>query len=261
MSQPLVSIVMPCRNAEATLGTAVASVLAQDYPNFELLVVDDASSDASILIANGFCAQDSRVKLLPNRASNRGASYARNVALEAARGDLVGFLDSDDTWFAWALSARIERMQETGAKVVYGPYLRLYPDGTTAVVQPRPSASYEDMLWKNHIGNLTGLYDARALGIEYQSHVPHEDYLMWCKLVKRGGTAASTQDRPLGTYRVSSKSLSADKRSAFLWHWNVLRDGLGVPWAKAIALQACYSFDALASRISEARRRRAPRSA
>jgi len=246
---PFVSIIMPCRNSEATLVPAVSSVLAQDYEAFELLIVDDGSTDNSVAIAQNFCEKDRRVRLLFNRGESHGASYARNTGLAACRGKMIAFLDSDDLWFRWALADRISRLRDTGASIVYGPYLRLLSNGTTTQVTPRKRVSYRDMLHRNQIGNLTGLYDAQALGIEFQANVPHEDYLMWCKLIQRGAPAVATLGRPLGIYRVSAASLSGHKGRAFLWHWRVLRDELHVPLYEAAVLQAFYAIDSLVHRI------------
>lgn len=248
-TSPLVSIIMPCKNSEGTLAHAISSVLAQEYEEFELLIIDDGSTDNSKTIAQNFCEKDRRVRPLVNPGDSHGASYARNAGLAVSRGKLIAFLDSDDLWFRWALADRILCLRDAGASIVYGPYLRLLSNGTTTQVTPRRRVSYRDMLYKNQIGNLTGLYDAEALGIEFQADVPHEDYLMWCKLVQRGEPAVATMGRPLGIYRVSTASLSGNKGKAFLWHWRVLRNGLNVPVHKAAVLQAYYAIDSLVHRI------------
>ncbi|HEV2146728.1 MAG TPA: glycosyltransferase, partial [Longimicrobiaceae bacterium] len=124
-----VSVVMPFLNAERFIGEAVESVLAQSYPHWELLLVDDGSTDGSGEIARGYAARDpDRVRCLshPGR-ENRGASAARNLALREARGDLVAFLDADDVWLPEKLAEQVRLLDahpEVGA--LYGSTLFWY---------------------------------------------------------------------------------------------------------------------------------------
>lgn len=94
MSPPPISVIMPCLDCARHMPSSVGSLLAQTYPDFELLIVDDGSTDNSAGIANGF--GDDRIRVL--RQSNSGVSSARNLGLSQARGEYVAFLDADDTW-------------------------------------------------------------------------------------------------------------------------------------------------------------------
>jgi len=117
---PRVSVVTPIFNAAAFLAEAVESVLAQDYADFELLLVDDGSTDASTRIARDYAASDpARIRYLshPGRA-NRGINAARNLGLREARGELFGFLDADDRWRPAKLAeqvALLDRHPDAGA--------------------------------------------------------------------------------------------------------------------------------------------------
>ncbi len=102
--RPLVSVVMPVHDREGVVGTAIRSVLAQTYDAFELLVVDDGSSDGSVAAIEAF--DDPRIRL-HRLAQNRGVTVARNTALAAARGDIVAYLDSDNAWDARYLAATV----------------------------------------------------------------------------------------------------------------------------------------------------------
>lgn len=95
MNSPLISIIIPIYNVEAYLRECLNSVIAQTYPNWECIMVDDASTDGSAAIAEEFCAKDSRFRLLRNR-ENQGLSVSRNRGLDAAEGSLLTFIDSDD---------------------------------------------------------------------------------------------------------------------------------------------------------------------
>lgn len=90
----MISIVIPAYNAEATLGRCLDSILAQTYPDFEALVVDDGSSDRTLTIAEAYAARDPRIK--PLHKENGGVSSARNLALLKAKGEYIAFCDSDD---------------------------------------------------------------------------------------------------------------------------------------------------------------------
>ena len=103
--EPTVSVVVPARNAERYLGEALESILAQDPPPLEVVVVDDGSADATAALAQNHGAP---VRVLRQPALGIGA--ARNRGVSAADGDIVGFLDADDRWATGALAARLDRL-------------------------------------------------------------------------------------------------------------------------------------------------------
>ena len=242
---------MPCKNGSKTISQAIDSILVQDYIDFELLVIDDGSSDESRKIVADFARRDRRIKLLVNECTGKGVWAARNVGLKNLRGRYVAFLDCDDYLLPNSLSLRIQSIKESGASIVHGPYLRLYPDGRTFYCGAREVVSYRDMLQKNHIGNLTGMYDVTRFGVVLQDDFKHEDYLMWCKLIRLGGSSVSSGSRPLAVYRVSSSSLSGNKLKAFTWRWRVLRKGLQLNLLSAICWQIVSQVRALADRFTE----------
>ncbi|MBO5050061.1 MAG: glycosyltransferase family 2 protein, partial [Oscillospiraceae bacterium] len=94
MTQPLISVIVPCYNVEEYLPRCVESVLNQTYRNLEILLVDDGSPDRCGEICDGYAAVDSRVKVI--HKENGGLSDARNVALNVMKGEYVTFVDSDD---------------------------------------------------------------------------------------------------------------------------------------------------------------------
>ncbi len=115
---PLISVIMPCFNAEAFLPEALDSVFAQTWPEVELLIVDDGSTDKSLEIAEQARAKHpDRVKLLTQ--SRQGPYPARNLGLRAARGELVAFLDADDWWTSDCLERLYEGLDGTGAALSY----------------------------------------------------------------------------------------------------------------------------------------------
>jgi len=108
-TQPLVSIVIPTYNRERHLPQCLRSVLAQTYSHFEVLVIDDGSTDGTGELLETFQARDSRIRYFSQ--ANGGVSSARNVGIRAAQGELIALLDSDDAWLPWKLEAQVAALQ------------------------------------------------------------------------------------------------------------------------------------------------------
>ena len=96
-AEGLVSVIMPAYNSEVFISESIQSVINQTYPNWELLVIDDASSDSTKKIAEKFSSEDSRIRFFQN-SSNSGTHHSRNRGIKAASGDFIAFLDADDLW-------------------------------------------------------------------------------------------------------------------------------------------------------------------
>jgi len=246
---PLVSVIMPCFNGEATISKAIDSVLMQSFREFELIIVDDASSDGSIKIIEGYERIDERVVNVFNTEGKRGPSHARNAAIKLAKGRFLCFLDCDDYLVQDSLRRRVDLLLAGAAPVVFGPYLRFEGGSHFNPVPSRETVSFKDMLKRNLIGNLTGMYDSKKVGKIFQKDLRHEDYLMWCEILKVCDFAKSTGCDYLGVYRVSSDSLSGNKIKAALWHWNVLRAGLNIHFFRALTLQFSYVFSSIRNRF------------
>lgn len=132
----MISIVIPAYNAEATLGRCLDTILAQTYPDFEALVVDDGSADRTLTIAEAYAAKDSRIK--PLHKENGGVSSARNLALSKAKGEYIAFCDSDDEvkpdWLKDFAS------NSNGADIVIQDIDYIYPDGKTETCTLKPDS-------------------------------------------------------------------------------------------------------------------------
>jgi teichuronic acid biosynthesis glycosyltransferase TuaG len=103
---PAVSVIMPVLNQEAWLGAAIDSVRSQRLTDWELLIIDDGSTDSSPAVAERYAAQDAdRIRILSTAANHRGAAAARNAAMAAARGRYISFLDADDLYLREKLCA------------------------------------------------------------------------------------------------------------------------------------------------------------
>ena len=248
MSAPRVSVIMPAYNAAATLQASMESVFAQTYADIELLVIDDCSRDATWEMIREAAAREACVAPI-RMAQNGGVAAARNAGIEAATGTHIAFLDSDDRWAPQKIERQLAHMAVTGTLVSYTGYRRFDEAGNTlSLVRPPLQASYADMLKSNRIGNLTGMYD-RALGDGRFRKIGHEDYVFWLQMVRRAGIARRVpEDAPLADYLVRTGSLSADKRKAARWQWDIYRKVEGLDPFRASWYFAHYAAHAVMKR-------------
>jgi teichuronic acid biosynthesis glycosyltransferase TuaG len=113
---PKVSVVMPAYNAQKYIGATLDSVLAQDFRDFEVLVIDDCSTDSTADLVRQYGARDPRVRLI-QLPKNRGAPAGpRNIGVREAKGEWVAFLDADDIWHPGKLTCQLRTLQATGAQ-------------------------------------------------------------------------------------------------------------------------------------------------
>lgn len=243
-----VSVVMPAYNAAATLRASMDSVFAQTHADLELLVIDDCSMDATWALIEEASACEPRVVPIKMQ-QNGGVAAARNAGIEAAKGTHIAFLDSDDRWLPDKIALQLAHMQETGAQISYTSYRRFDESGRElSVVCPPAEVDYADMLKSNRIGNLTGIYD-RSLGDVRFERIGHEDYVFWLQLVRRAGIARRVPtSEPLAEYLVRTGSLSADKRKAARWQWNIYRNVEGLDPIRAAWYFAHYATIAVMKR-------------
>jgi teichuronic acid biosynthesis glycosyltransferase TuaG len=248
-SHPLISIVMPAFNAEKTLAFAIQSVLSQKYTNWELLLVDDASTDNTLGLAEFFVNSDSRIKLFSNKI-NQGVAKSRNLALEARHGKFVTFLDSDDLWLDSKLLTQIEAMTPE-IFFSYMPYSLIdYSGKFIRNYLPPKITNYKQMLLGNALGTLTVMLDSDYLG---KSRFPirgHEDYALWLALLRKGNEAVRAgNERSYAQYRIHPSSLTSSKLRAAGWQWSIYRESEGLSIATTSALMVSYAYKAILKRI------------
>jgi len=131
MGWPRVSVVMPVYNAQAYLAQAIGSVIAQSFPDWELLLVDDGSTDASPAIAAEPAARDARIIPMSSARGRRGAAAARNAGIAAARGQYVSFLDADDLYEPDMLATYVAALDDDPqAAWAYGATRWFHEDGS-----------------------------------------------------------------------------------------------------------------------------------
>jgi Glycosyl transferase family 2 len=133
---PLFSVIIPVYNRANLVGSALDSVLAQDFSDYELIVVDDGSTDQTAEVIGRYAAEHPG-RIISLRQSNGGPGAARNTGIAAARGRYVAFLDSDDLWFPWALSCHAKAIQEFGSpSLISGDWTLFNSPGDLTIAQP-----------------------------------------------------------------------------------------------------------------------------
>ena len=230
----LVTIIMPTYNSAAYIGEAIASVIRQSYTDWELLVVDDGSTDNSPNIVMEYSKDDPRIHLFFNDHHTGMPSSPRNYALHHAHGRYIAFLDSDDVWLPEKLIEQIPLLDDPNVAVVYSDYEKISSSGQRRgrVVKAPHTVNYRRLLYGNIIGNLTGIYDRKKVGTVAILDIHHEDYAMWLNILKRGFIAKNT-NTVTALYRVHKASVSSKKFSIISWQWNIYRniEHLSLPYS------------------------------
>jgi teichuronic acid biosynthesis glycosyltransferase TuaG len=239
----LVSIITPAYRAAEFVAETIRSAQAQDHSEWEMWVVDDCSPDETCARVEALAEQDSRVRLIRQKA-NAGPAAARNVALSNARGRYIAFLDSDDLWLPGKLSAQLRFMQERGAALSYTEFRRITQDGATVGRRvPVPaSLTYNALLCNTAIVTSTVVLDRDKTGRVAMPDAPYDDYALWLLLLRSGHLAYGLRD-DLVRYRVVSGSVSRSKGVSARRVWRTYRDieSLGV-------LRSAWSFANYAAR-------------
>jgi len=221
---PQVSVILPIYNAWPFLKESVHSVLNQSYSDWELIAIDDGSTDSGAAWIRKLAESEPRIQVV-GLPQNSGTAYARNQGIVRARGRFLAFLDSDDIWHRDKLSVQTQWMIDQEASFTFTSYRRLDEHNRDRGVVNAPHAvSYTQILKGNPIGCSTVILDASRLGpLQMPSLRLRQDYALWLQLLRDGHTALGI-DSVFTTYRVRSDSLSANKLRAARYQWNVYRN-------------------------------------
>lgn len=246
---PLCSVVMPVFNAAAYLAESIESVRHQTCTDWELILVDDGSSDSSLEIAEAFVAQDHRIRLL-QQPENKGAAEARNRAIAASRGRYLAFLDSDDLWRPQKLAVQIEQMQQQQVAFSFSHYSRMDVHGQVfGQVQVPEQTSYEQLLKHCFIGCLTVMLDREQCPDPFFPPLrKRQDFALWLKLLKQKKPCLGIQ-QDLALYRCRRDSLSANKRQAAWANWRLYRDVEQLSWPLASYYFVHYAVRSVYQRL------------
>ena len=222
MIDGLVSIIMPSWNTERFIAETIQSVIDQFYTNWELLIVDDCSTDHTDDVVASF--KDERIKYFKNEI-NSGAALTRNRALREAQGEWIAFLDSDDLWTPEKLEKQIKFMKDNGYKLSFTEYEKIDEDSKKIgiYVSGPDKVNKHKMYNYDYIGQLTMMYSAKEFGlIQIKDIKKNNDYAIRLQLFKKPGCCAYLLKENLALYRVRKVSISHDKfRRKFKSHYDL----------------------------------------
>lgn len=215
---------MPMHNCSKLVGLSIDSVVSQSYKNWELIIVNDASSDGSDDAVLDYLTHEKRIKLI-NLERNIGPSQARNTAIQVAQGRFIAFLDSDDIWTPTKLEKQIEFMLNNSYPFTYTAYEKIDEDGKVIGHIGIPDCvSYNQMLKTCYIGCLTAMYDVDFFGkIFMPANTRREDFGTWLRLLKNVDKAYGINE-VLAQYRVYDSQSSAKKLNMAVENWKLYRD-------------------------------------
>ena len=222
-----VAVIVPVYNAENTILRCLKSIESQTYNKITIYIINNLSTDKSQEIIDQFISK-ATIRTHTLNCYQKGVAFARNVGIAQSKSQYICFLDSDDELTPTSIAERVATLKDRPeCGFTYGDYTVKSIDGYTYTkVAPR-FISTSNIYTRNHIGNLTGMYDTVRMGKVFQKPIGHEDYQMWIDVFKRSNCGCKTESKSLGIYNKSSVSLSANKIEAAIWHLNILK--LNVP--------------------------------
>ena len=220
----LVSVITPSYNCARFIEETIRSVQAQTWQNWEMVIVDDCSTDNSVDVIQRIAKDDARIRLMQHQW-NGGPAVSRNIAIENAKGRYIAFLDSDDLWLPEKLEKQLAFIKKKDAALVYSGYQKITEEGELkGVVHPPKQVTYNDMLRSNYIGCLTAVYDRQKIGKCYMPIIAkRQDHALWLKILKQTPVAYCLEE-VLAHYRIQSNSVSSNKVMAAKYQWRIYRE-------------------------------------
>lgn len=243
--EELVSIIMAAYNAENTIEMAIDSVLAQTYFNWELIIVNDCSTDNTKSIVEAYSKKDERIKLYSNE-ENLGVSKTRLKAVQLSNGNWIAILDSDDAWMPEKLAKQFELQNEINAELLYTGSSFMDEEGEKYnwIMEVPKTVSYKELLKQNILSNSSALIKKDLYMENYVlCDSIHEDFATWLRVLSNGATAYGVNE-PLLVYRLSKNSKSGNKIHSAKMNWNTyhfLRIGI----LESIYYMTWYFFNSI----------------
>lgn len=224
-TQKLVSVIMPTYNCGKFIGESIESVQKQTYSQWELIIVDDCSTDDTTSIVQKYKTTDKRIKY-HKLEKNSGPAVARTKAMELASGNYMAFLDSDDLWVPNKLERQLKFMESHQYAFTCTAYEQIDEDGKKLgrVIKTVPKTSYNRLLLDCPVGNSTVMYNVDIMG---KFKVPNirkrNDDALWLQMLKKEPYIMGMSD-VLMLYRLRKNSVSSNKIKLISYHWKLYRD-------------------------------------
>ena len=242
---PVISIVTPVYNTEKYLRDCIDSVIKQTFSNWELILINDCSTDNSQQIIAEFASLDSRVIGIQNEV-NLGSGETRNKGIREARGKYLCFLDSDDRWKPTKLELQLRFIEETKASFIFSSYDFINEMG---IVNKKPKlvtsqvVDYEFLLKRTEIFTSTVMIDLDQTGrFLMPHHRRKQDYGLWLSLLKAGHRALGMEEI-LAEYRLREGSATSKKWTLIWKHVVFLRETQGFGWFRSFLYTLHWGYN------------------
>lgn len=249
--EELVSIIIPVYNAEKYIQETINSILSQTYNNFEIILVDDISTDNSVEIIKENMKNDSRIKLITN-TKKQGAAGVRNIGINYATGRYIAYIDADDYWVPSKLEKQIKFMKNNDCAFSFTGYEFARNDLTLTdkkVYVPK-KMNYRKALKNTTIFTTTVMFDLNKITKDniYMPIVKSEDTACWWSILKKGYIAYGLNEI-LAYYRRSNNTLSSNKFEAIKRIWNLYRNQENLGLLYSLYNFIFWAFNAVKRRI------------
>ena len=224
---------IPNYNCEKFISKTIESVITQTYENWEMIIVDDGSTDGSVNIIENYKSKDNRIKLI-RLDKNSGVSNARNIGLQNAKGNYIAFLDSDDYWDKNKLQEQIRFMKDQDIPLSYTSYIKIDEKGEKiGEIKAPESVDYKKMLKSNFIACSSAIVKKEIVNnLLFPPQKINQDHAFWLSILKKDHIAYGL-NKPLLFYRVRRDSVSSNKIASAKDQWKLYREIEKLPLYKA----------------------------
>lgn len=240
-----VSIIMPCYNSGKTIFKSVSSVLNQSYQNWELIIVDDNSTDSTFFSLQSLSEVDKRISIYQLPCNSGSPATPRNYGLDICDGDYIAFLDSDDEWLPKKLELQIQFMQDNNVSFSCTSYEIREGGEMKHIYRPPTKITYSDLLSNNSIGCLTCVISKGLISGYKFPLIGHEDYALWLKILRDKNVDVFSVGDVLAIYNRVENSVSSNKIKVCSYFFNIYRNQEGFGFFKSLFFCARYLFNVL----------------
>lgn len=225
MVEGLVSIIMPTYNCAEYIAETIDSIIRQTYTNWELIIVDDKSTDNTRKIVEQYQSDNKNI-LYHCLEKNSGAAVARTESMKIANGQYMAFCDSDDIWYSQKLEKQLKFMKDNNHAFSCTAYEQIDETGKKlgVILKPKDKCDYNRLLLDCPVGNSSVMYDVSVMGkFEVPNIRKRNDDALWLQMLKKEKYIWGMPD-VLMEYRVRSNSISSNKLKVIKYHWILYRD-------------------------------------
>ncbi len=225
MTKDLVSIIMPTYNCGRFIEETVRSVQSQTYEKWEIVIVDDCSTDDTKAVVDALIDGDARIRYFCLE-ENSGAAVARTRAMELADGEFMAFLDSDDLWMPDKLEKQLAFMKENGYAFSCTAYEQIDEESNSLgrVIKTVKKTDYDRLLLDCPVGNSSVMYDVSKMGkFEVPNIRKRNDDALWLQMLKKEKYIYGMSE-VLMRYRIRKNSISSNKLKVIKYHWILYRE-------------------------------------